>query len=391
MSEGITIVISPLIALIQDQVAKLSALQIRAESINSSTSVKDKRIILADLKSKNPATKLLYLTPEYICSAKFNELQQSTKIRMIVIDEAHCISEYGHDFRPSYHGMGFLSSLFQIVALTATATRSVQCDIAKRLKFNPEIIKNRVKRDNLFYSVVVKEELPDAFQHLVNLLEEYKATGIIYCALRETCSDLSRRLASFGFSCTAYHAGLSDKDRRAILESWSSGTVDIIISTCAFGMGIDKPNTRFVIHWDLSRSIEAYYQESGRAGRDGKDAHCILFHSSDCLKRIEWNLSRLPDGLLKESQIGMFEKMVKYCTAKTCRHAFIERYFEGIGTDCGEKCDVCKPNLGSKRSGDDLNQMQGFQTAAAFEGYPKDSEMSGFQTARTAMKRERLR
>lgn len=294
LSSGVTLVLSPLLALIQDQVQALQARGIRAEALNSKTPAADRKRILSDLKSVRPSVKLLYITPELASTPGFRtllaSLQQRGRVARIAVDEAHCVSEWGHDFRPDYLKLGDLReglAATPCIALTATATPRVQQDVQNSLRMKPpvSVFKASCFRSNLFYDIRYKEVLRDPFKDLRDFVQKALAVttgegcGIVYCRTRDGCQSLASRLASKGVKAKAYHAGLQGEERSEIQRQWMEGQVTVIVATVSFGMGVDKATVRFVAHWTLPKSIEAYYQESGRAGRDGKPAFCRLYYS----------------------------------------------------------------------------------------------------------------
>jgi ATP-dependent DNA helicase Q5 len=295
ISKGVTLVLSPLIALIEDQITQLSKRRIPAAALNSKTSSSERQKILFNLKSKGDTNlKLLYITPEMAATTHFRQtlsrLHSQGKISHIAIDEAHCVSEWGHDFRPDYQKLGELRDTLPgvpMVALTATATPHVQDDVVTslRMKGPVAIFKSSSFRPNLFYDVSFKDTLKDPHKDLCDYITtamtsgKTQGCGIIYCRTREGCQELAGRLTSKGILAKAYHAGLKADNRTMIQQEWTKGDVPIIVATISFGMGVDKANVRFVVHWTVPKGIESYYQESGRAGRDGLKSFCRLYYS----------------------------------------------------------------------------------------------------------------
>ncbi|XP_073444044.1 ATP-dependent DNA helicase Q5 isoform X2 [Dendrobates tinctorius] len=386
LASGITIVISPLIALIQDQVDHLISLKIKACSLNSKLPVADRRKILQDLESESPKIKLLYITPEMAAAASFqptlNMLLSKGLLSYLIIDEAHCVSEWGHDFRPDYQRLGALRSRLPqtpCVALTATATKQVQDDIIASLKLRQPIalFKTPCFRVNLFYDIQIKELLGDPFGNLkdfcLKALGEKKAfggfpgCGIIYCRTREACEEVAIQMSKRGVASKAYHAGLKAADRVSIQNEWMEEAVPVIVATVSFGMGVDKANVRFVAHWNIAKSMAAYYQESGRAGRDGKQSFCRLYYSRtdrdqvSFLIKKEITQSQAKRGGVKASDkasMAGFEAMVNFCEELGCRHAAIASYFGDENPLCNKSCDFCKNPRAVKQQVEHLEGLQ---------------------------------
>lgn len=278
--KGITLVVTPLIALMKDQVQQLQSKGIAAAYINSDLSDDEIDAILNQCMAGS--IKFLYMAPERIHSEMFTMRVQSMRVALIAIDEAHCISEWGYDFRPSYLNISELRTPFPqvpILALTATATPDVVEDIVAKLQMKHENrFKSSFKRDNLLFSIQTSD---NKFHDLVEMFKNTKESAIIYVRNRRLTHEISDYLNSFGISSDYYHAGLESEEKSKKEQQWKSEEIPIIVSTNAFGMGIDKPNVRKVVHYDLPETVEAYYQEAGRAGRDGKEADCILLFNPD--------------------------------------------------------------------------------------------------------------
>ena len=277
--EGLTIVISPLISLMKDQVDSLRANGINAEYINSSLSFEE--ILLIQNKIQKKEIKLLYIAPERLALEEFRVFLSTLQVDLIAIDEAHCISEWGHDFRPEYRNLKSLRILFPdapIIALTATATEKVRIDILKQLSLRePKIFISSFNRKNLNLMVVEKNK---NIERIITMLKEYKDESvIIYCFSRKDSENIAERLRGRGFDALPYHAGLDNETRKKNQDLFIKDKVNIIVATIAFGMGINKPNVRLIIHHTFPKTLEGYYQEIGRAGRDGLSSDCVLFYS----------------------------------------------------------------------------------------------------------------
>jgi ATP-dependent DNA helicase RecQ len=291
--QGTALVISPLIALMKDQVDKLNALGIGAKALNSSQSFDETREAIRDITNGN--IKLLYVSPERLESEYFQKLCREIQVSFIAVDEAHCISEWGHDFRPSYRRIPKFYELFEngrppLIALTATATPEVRADITKQLALrSPNEFVTSFYRPNIRYAVITGSEKS---AQVANLALSIGESMIIYTSSRERADTIALSLRRVGIIAESYHAGMTSSDRHAVQEKFLSGKVRIIVATSAFGMGIDKPDVRAVVHYDMPSTLEAYYQESGRAGRDGKDSLAILLYNSGDERSHEFMLGR---------------------------------------------------------------------------------------------------
>ncbi|XP_059621065.1 ATP-dependent DNA helicase Q5 [Phlebotomus argentipes] len=361
----ITLVFSPLLALIKDQLDHLAKLRIRAESINSKMTMKERSDVYADIKSMRPSIKFLYITPEFAATGAFSELithmVKYNKVAYFVVDEAHCVSQWGHDFRKDYLKLGEIRMKFPKIpwiALTATASREVVKDIIKNLRFREPMAKFMTPcfRENLFYDVIFKNSINNDFQHLKEFILQCKEgdsdavpCGIIYCRTREQVERVAKNLTDCGLVTFPYHAGLKPADRITTQEEWMTGKYPVICATISFGMGVDKSAVRFVVHWDIPQSIAGYYQESGRAGRDGKKSFCRLYYCRSETNSVEFLLkqdigkSKTDDRLEKAKQnLKNFEKMIKYCETTECRHKLFADFFGDKPPKCINRCDVCK-------------------------------------------------
>ena len=343
MQEGLTLVISPLISLMKDQVDALNANGIPAAFLNSSQNQSEQRFISNQVNSGQ--IKLLYIAPERLYKGAYPlvDLLHSGNIRLIAIDEAHCVSQWGHDFRPEYLKIGDLRKAFPkipFIVLTATADKLTRKDIAEKLGLiEPKWFISSFDRDNITYRVTAKR---DAFEKLLEFLDFHqKDSGIIYCLSRKNVEETSEKLQAVGLSALPYHAGLSREDREKNQEFFIRDKTKIIVATTAFGMGIDKSNVRFVVHMNLPQNIEGYYQETGRAGRDGLPSEALLFFSSAdaiALKRMLQQGDNLAFANVMEQKL---EKMKAYCQSNICRRKQLLNYFgEDHPGNCGN-CDVC--------------------------------------------------
>jgi ATP-dependent DNA helicase RecQ len=342
MLDGLTVVISPLIALMKDQVEQLRAYGVPAVFLNSSLSAQEYQENMEYVQRGE--VKLLYVAPETLLTPRIIALLSTLKVDCLTIDEAHCISEWGHDFRPEYRKIIEVRKRFPdavCLALTATATTRVRQDIRTTLKFsNTNEFVASFNRENLYIEVQPKR---DADVQTIKLLQRYKdQSGIIYCFSRKQVDELSAYLVSKGYSARPYHAGLEDAERRRNQEAFIRDDVQIIVATIAFGMGINKPNVRFVIHYDLPKSIEGYYQEIGRAGRDGLPAHCLLLYSYADVAKLNYFIEQKTG---EEQRVAMqhLNAIVRYAEDElTCRRKPLLNYFgESYSADNCSTCDNC--------------------------------------------------
>ncbi len=340
--DGVTLVVSPLIALMKDQVDALRSRGVRAAFINSTMTQAEVRDVQVD--AYHGRLDILYVAPERLVLQQFSDFLHAVKLSLIAIDEAHCISEWGHDFRPDYRNLQALRTQFPntpMIALTATATERVREDVLHQLKMpDAERFISSFNRPNLTYRVVPKRL---SFERLVSLLREIRdGSAIIYRFSRKDTEGLASRLSGEGFEALPYHAGLEDDVRRQTQERFISGGVPIIVATIAFGMGVDKPDIRLVVHYDLPKTIEGYYQETGRAGRDGLPSECVLlFTLADKMKQ-DYFIDQIEDPAERVGAKERLAQMVEYGTGNSCRREYLLGYFgeEWEQSNCGG-CDVC--------------------------------------------------
>lgn len=344
--DGITVVVSPLIALMKDQVDGLNASGIPAAFINSTLSATENA--RTQKQAQSGELQILYLAPERLALPRFQDFLHSINVRLIAIDEAHCISEWGHDFRPDYRNLKKLRQDFPdapMIALTATATEQVREDIVAQLGLlRPEIFVSSFNRPNISYEVRSKNH---SFASLLKLLREHDhGSAIIYCFSRNGTEAMAARLSANGLNALPYHAGLDNPTRRQTQEKFIRSEIRIIVATIAFGMGIDKPDIRLVVHYDMPKSLEGYYQETGRAGRDGLPSQCVLFYSSGDKIKHEYFIAQIEDEGDQNSLRRKLGQMTAFCELQTCRRQNLLGYFgeEWSKTDC-EGCDICLTTL----------------------------------------------
>lgn len=338
---GTALVISPLISLMKDQVDQLLVNGIPAAFLNATQSGTEQKYIIQQYL--NHSIKLLYISPERLAVFSFLSMIEQHPPSLIAIDEAHCISQWGHDFRPEYRQLNHLSMRFPkvpIIALTATADKMTQQDILNQLNLvDPLVVVRSFDRPNIRYTVVEKFNLTE---QVVSFIETQKGnSGIVYCSSRSKVEDMTTRLVARGFSAMAYHAGLSTNERQIAQESFLKDNTQIIVATVAFGMGINKPNVRFVVHADCPRSIEAYYQETGRAGRDGVPAEAILLFNNKDLNWYQQQIAEKYDNEQKQVEQHKIEAIESFAQCMTCRRIVLLNYFGEHRTEPCNNCDIC--------------------------------------------------
>ncbi|HKR65489.1 MAG TPA: DNA helicase RecQ [Thermoanaerobaculia bacterium] len=343
LQESVTVVVSPLISLMKDQVDGLRECGVPAAQLNSSQQTAEQRAIERDLFAGN--LKLLFVSPERLAMPSFRDLLRRAQVRTFAIDEAHCISHWGHDFRPEYRQLRAIREEFpeaSMHAYTATATPQVRRDIAAQLGLRDVLeLVGDFDRPNLTYRVLPRQ---DEAKQVLDVIDRHRGeAGIIYCTRRKDVDSLAEKLRKRGHDVVAYHAGLSQDERREAQDKFSNEKCDLVVATVAFGMGIDRSNVRFVLHTAMPKSIEHYQQESGRAGRDGLEAECVLLYSgADLMQWKSMLTNETTDPAHAESLVRHLNEMDRYCSGATCRHRALVEYFgqHGASTSCNA-CDIC--------------------------------------------------
>ncbi len=337
---GTGIVVSPLISLMQDQVEQLKALGVKAAYLNSTLSQEEQASISDRLVSNQ--LDLLYVSPERLLQFGFQQTLRTTEVALFAIDEAHCVSHWGHDFRHDYRALGQIKARFPdipVIGLTATADIATQSDILTQLQLNdPLVYKGSFDRPNIRYRVMSKYK---AFEQVVTYVKQQEGSGIIYCNSRAKVDDLHAKLFKQGFRCAAYHAGMDADERELVQRQFLNDKIDIVVATVAFGMGINKSNVRYVVHHDVPRSVESYYQETGRAGRDGLESEAmLLFDEKDAARVRQW-IEQGEQADRNAIELQKFAAMEAFSEAQTCRRQVLLNYFSQFSDSACGNCDIC--------------------------------------------------
>lgn len=358
MLPGITVVVSPLISLMKDQVTALTQAGIPAAFINSTLTEEEYRLVFEQIRMRECC--ILYVAPERLLTESFLRLAQQVPISLLAVDEAHCVSQWGQDFRPHYLDIAsFLKQLPErpvVGAFTATATFKVKADIEKMLELqNPLRITTGFDRPNLYFEVVQPRNKMVWIQHF--LKEHAEENGIIYCSTRKTVEQVCAKLLEKGVNAARYHAGLESEERHQSQEDFVCDRVQVLVATNAFGMGIDKSNVNFVIHYNMPKNLESYYQEAGRAGRDGAKAHCALLFSNGDVQTARFLIDNGSDNeqldeeqrsRIRKADLERLDQMVAYCKTTSCLRAFLLNYFGEKAPQRCENCGNCKGEFEQK-------------------------------------------
>lgn len=339
--EQVTIVVTPLLSLMKDQVDQLQAMGIAAAYVNSQQTREEQTQVLNQLQ--HGEIKILYVSPERLLQYHFMEHMRHCGIGLFAIDEAHCLSHWGHDFRQDYLRLNCLKQQFPtvpIMALTATADKATRFDIAHQLQLqDPLIYVGSFDRPNLRYTIEEKFKPLNQLQDF--LKNQGDNAGIVYCSSRARVDDIAAKLQTKGISAAAYHAGLETEHRIKVQDEFQRDNVQVVVATVAFGMGINKPNIRFVVHYDLPKTIENYYQETGRAGRDGLPAECVLYFDSADIPRVKRLISDNPNEERAKVELQRFNAMVSLADAQICRRQVLLSYFNEYENQACGNCDIC--------------------------------------------------
>lgn len=340
---GTCVVISPLISLMQDQVKKLRSMNVRAAYLNSTLNSKQQKLVISRLQQHE--YDIIYVAPERFSVESFRQALDKASVSFFAVDEAHCILQWGHDFRPDYLALSDITKRYPnvpVAAFTATATSYDQEQIARSLNLrSPHLVRASFDRTNLFYQVSPKNDELD--QILTFIKSHADQSGIVYRFTRKAVEETAEHLRMHGIDALPYHAGLGSDIRRKHQDAFDTDQCQVIVATIAFGMGIDKPNIRFVIHGDLPKSIDGYYQETGRAGRDGKPAHCLLLFKMKDVARVRFFINRIEDPQEKKNASNRLNSMVQFANGNFCRRHSLLRYFgEQYKNYSCNTCDVCR-------------------------------------------------
>jgi ATP-dependent DNA helicase RecQ len=353
---GVTLVISPLISLMKDQVAQLRLADIPAAFINSSLTAAQYREVLR--RVGDGKYKIIYVAPERLETESFLKFALETPVSLLAVDEAHCVSQWGQDFRPSYLKIAtFIEKLKKrpvIGAFTATATTDVKDDIIRLLKLHdPMSLTTGFDRPNLYFGVEKPKNKVKRFYDMIT--ERSGMCGVVYCTTRRAVDTVCAELRRRGVSAGKYHAGLEDMERRVSQDNFIQNNVSVMVATNAFGMGIDKPDVRYVIHYNIPKNLESYYQEAGRAGRDGKESECVLLFSDEDIKTAEFlikdsgqnkKLSEKERIIVHRQDVKRLDKMIRYCEVSSCLRSYILGYFgEKYKGNCGNCSNCLKPSI----------------------------------------------
>ncbi|MCK8046605.1 DNA helicase RecQ [Shewanella sp. 1CM18E] len=337
---GLTVVVSPLISLMKDQVDSLIQTGVSAAYLNSSQPREESLQVLQ--KMRYGELKLLYVSPERLLQASFIDRLHELNVSLFAIDEAHCISQWGHDFRPEYAALGRLRQQFPyvpIMALTATADKATRADICERLTITPHSLLTSFDRPNIRYTVA--EKLNAANQLRQFITAQNGASGIVYCSSRRRVDEVAERLRLQGHQAEAYHAGKTQEERADVQDRFLKDQLDIVVATVAFGMGINKSNVRYVVHYDIPKSVEAYYQETGRAGRDGLDSEALMLFDPADIGRVRHLIEQSEPGPQQQVEFHKLNTMAAFAEAQTCRRQVLLHYFDEPAHQACGNCDIC--------------------------------------------------